>query len=242
MTIREMHYDFKQKLNKIDSQKYRNLLVPEIDWKLNEAQEVFVKVVAEPRLKNGFGFEINQRTIDDIRTIVINQSLDKKNCISATKFDEESYTVELPEDYWFHISSEVFGTKGNCKLVKLDTIVRQHDDRFKSSPFDNSSFEWREVNIRFFGNKIRIFTDKTFQVNYLCLDYIKKPLKLHNAQDAQGGSYRDLGTGLLLTGSQDCELPAHTHREIVDLAVLITTGDLQISDYQIKQNKLKLTN
>ncbi len=242
MTIREMHYDFKQKLNKIDSQKYRNLLVPEIDWKLNEAQEVFVKVVAEPRLKNGFGFEINQRTIDDIRTIVVNQSLDKKNCIPAIKFDEESYTVELPEDYWFHVSSEVFATKGNCKLVKLDTIVRQHDDRFKSSPFDNSSFEWREVNVRFFGNKIRVFTDKTFGINYLCLDYIKKPLKLHNAQDAQGGSYRDLGTGLVLTGSQDCELPAHTHREIVDLAVLITTGDLQISDYQIKQNKLKLTN
>jgi hypothetical protein len=39
MTAREMHYDFKQKLNKIDSQKHRNLKVPEIDWKLNEAQE-----------------------------------------------------------------------------------------------------------------------------------------------------------------------------------------------------------
>ena len=47
MNAREMHYDFKQKLNKIDSQKYRDLIVPEIDWKLNEAQEVFVKVIEE---------------------------------------------------------------------------------------------------------------------------------------------------------------------------------------------------
>ena len=61
MNAREMHYDFKQKLNKIDSQKYRNLLVPEIDWKLNEAQEVFVKIIAEPRLRSQLGFEINQR-------------------------------------------------------------------------------------------------------------------------------------------------------------------------------------
>ena len=52
------------KILKIDSQKYRNLIVPEIDWKLNEAQEAFVKIIAEPRLKSQLGFEINQRTID----------------------------------------------------------------------------------------------------------------------------------------------------------------------------------
>ena len=45
MLIEDMHYDFKQKINKIDSQKYRNLRIPEIDWKLNEAQEIFIKTV-----------------------------------------------------------------------------------------------------------------------------------------------------------------------------------------------------
>ena len=40
MNIREMHYDFKKKFNKIDSQKNRNLLVPEIDWSLNEAVNI----------------------------------------------------------------------------------------------------------------------------------------------------------------------------------------------------------
>ena len=242
MNIREMHYDFKQKLNKIDSQKYRNLLVPEIDWKLNEAQELFVKVIGEPRLKNGFGFEINQRSIEDLRTLVVNQSIEQGSCLTLAKYEKDSYVANLPEDYWFHISSEVYAEKNSCKNIKLDTVVRQHDDRFKTSPFDNSSFEWREVNIRFFGNSVRVFTDGTFTPSYICLDYIKKPVKVHNAQDAQGGTYRDLGTGLLLTGSQDCELPSHTHREIVDLAVLITTGDLQIEDYQTKLNKIKLTN
>ena len=38
MNISEMHYDFKKKLNKVDSEQNRNLLVPEIDWALNEAQ------------------------------------------------------------------------------------------------------------------------------------------------------------------------------------------------------------
>lgn len=241
MTIKEMHYDFKQKLNKIDSQNQRNLLVPEIDWKLNEAQEIFVKIIAEPRLKNGYGFEINQRTIDDIRTLVVNQSLENSTCQLAIKSDDESFIVELPEDYWFHVSSEVYATKGNCSLIRLDTIVRQHDDRFKNNPFDNSSFEWREANIRFFEDKIKIYTDKSFEVNYLCLDYIKKPVKIYNAESAKGGQYRDLGTGLMLTGTQDCELPEHTHREIVDLAVYITAGDLQMSDIQTKLNKINST-
>ena len=52
MNVRGMHYDVKQKLNKVDSQQYRNLRVPEIDWKLNEAYEIFVKSVAEPRINN----------------------------------------------------------------------------------------------------------------------------------------------------------------------------------------------
>ncbi len=32
MSIKRMHYDIKVKLNKVDSQQYRNLLIPEIQW------------------------------------------------------------------------------------------------------------------------------------------------------------------------------------------------------------------
>ena len=98
MTIEEMHYDFKQKLNKIDNQAYRNLRVPEIDWKLNEALDIFIKRVSEPRKKNGLGFERNQRTIDDIRTLVINQNTVTANCIPAVVYDNTSYVLVLPDD------------------------------------------------------------------------------------------------------------------------------------------------
>ncbi len=69
-TVRNMHYEFKRQLNKLDSQKYRNLLVPEIDWVLNQAMHVFIKAVAFPKSSEA-GFESSQRTIDSIRTIVI---------------------------------------------------------------------------------------------------------------------------------------------------------------------------
>lgn len=240
MTIRDMHYDFKQKLNKIDSQKYRNLKVPEIDWKLNEALEIFIKLVAEPRLRQSFGFEINQRTIDDIRPLVVNQSFVNGNCISTAQFDDVSSVVVLPDDYLHHISSNVIATKASCENKKIRTTVREHDDEYENDTFESSSFEWRVVNIRFIKEGIRIFTGGDFTVSHLCLDYIKKPVLIHNAQDYVGGTYTL--NGVALTGSQDCELPDSTHRTIVDIAVLITSGDLQFPDYNIKSEKLRLSN
>lgn len=45
-----------------------------------------------------------------------------------------------------------------------------------------------------------------------------------------------------MSGSVNCELPEHTHREIVDIAVLLVTGEIQIPDYQVKLTKLNFNN
>lgn len=235
MDVRSMHYDFKQKINKIDSQQYRNLRVPEIDWKLNEACEIFIKSIAEPRFKNQLGFETSQRTIDDIRSIVINSPA---SVISNGNSLEVDYT--LPLDYMFFVSAEVELSRQGCSNRTSRVIIRQHDDRFERSPFDKSSFEWKEVNARFVGNTLKMFTDTTFTIVNIKLNYIRKHAYIHNAQDFLPGATYNLPDGTALSGSQNCELPEHTHREIVDIAVLIATGEMQIPDYQIKQAKLKL--
>ena len=224
-----MHYDFKMKLNKIDSQQYRNLLIPEIDWVLNEAQELFVKMVAEPRLRNHLGFEVNQRSIDDIRTIVVNEE-----CLNVN-----DNVTALPQDYWHFLKGEVIMEKGKCEGVKGRFHVRQHDDEFENSPFDKSSFEWRAVNGIFYKDGVKFYTDGTFTIKQFCMSYLKKLKYIHNAEDFRNGEYK-LPSGVLLSGYQDCELPDHTHREIVDIAVLLISGQLQIPDYQIKLSKLNL--
>ena len=231
MSIKNMHYDLNIKINKIDSQQYKNLRVPEKDWILNEAYELFVKMVAEPRLKKHLGFEINQRAIDDIRALVIR--------------DECSAVVNniwtLPNDYWHYLDGYVTMTKGGCSNIRGEFKVKQHDDEFEQSPFDCSSFEWREVNGVFYDGGIKLFTDGTFTINNLCMHYIKKLAYIHNAEDFHGGTY-NLPSGTALAGHVDCELPDHTHREIVDIAVLLITGQLEIPSYKVKQNKLMLNN
>lgn len=226
MTIQDMHYDFKKKLNKVDSQQNRNLLIPEIDWSLNEALDLFIKMIAEPRIKSYLGFESNQRSIDDIRTLVV-----KDKCL-----DVINNNVSLPLDYQHLIKANVTISKNNCFNQKAKFILRQHDDEFELSPFDSSNFEWRTVNGTFNENGIQLFDDGTFKNEKLCINYIKKHPYIHNAQNFRNGNY-NLPSGIILTGIQNCILPDHTHREIVDIAVLIITGELQ-GDAQSKMLKL----
>lgn len=240
MTVQDMHYDFKSKLNKIDSQQYKNLKIPEIDRYLNEACGIFVKLVAQPRINNHLGFEVNQRSIDDIRTLVVEKPItsfliqpDEPGFVART------FKAALPEDYMFYVSSNAIISKEDCSDRKATIHIRQHDDKFEESPFDDSSFEWKEINGVFEGNYLRFYLN-SFTLKKINLTYIKKHAYIHYAQGFQPGGTYTLPSGVVLTGTQNCELPEHTHSEIVDIAVLIATDNLKIPDYQIKQAKLNL--
>lgn len=240
MTIREMHYDAKQKLNRLDSQKYRNIQVPELDWKINEAQEVFVKMIAEPRTVNGLGFETSQRTIDDIRTIVIDQK--PADYVVTTVYDDTSYIATLPSDYWFLVKPKIIATKGTCAGILLyDSAPAEHDDDNEYDSFNKSSFEWRCSNYRYNKEGLRVFTDGSYSIDKVGFEYIKRPLTVYNAADWEGGTYNALN-GVTYTGTQDCELPEGTHREVVDLAVLLIANDLNLPTYNLKMDKIKIVN
>lgn len=235
MSIKTMHYSFKRKLNKIDSQQYKGLLIPEIDMLLNEAYEIFVKMVASPRYRKLLGFEKSQRNIDDIRVLVKTET-DAGNCITPA-----NNIATLPDDYWYYLSSYVLMTKDNCQNVKGKVNIVQHDDEAELSPFNKSSFKWREVNAVFFENGVKFLNDSNeFSITSFCLSYLKKLTYMHNAEDYNDSGY-NLPDGTSLTGTQDCELPEETHEEIVDLAVLLAKGELEhVRSYQLKQAKLNL--
>lgn len=228
MNIKEMHYDFLFKFNKIDSQKNKNFLVPEIDWFLNEGLEIFIKNVAFPRNSNTYlGFESNQRSIDDIRTLVVNDF----------SLDVVDNFVKLPENYWHYLNSKVIFEKKECEeLFEGVVFIRQHDDNFEEDLLNKSSFEWRFVNALFVENSVKLFDDKTFTNKSLKLSYIKKHPYIHNAEEFSSDGYEMFGK--TLTGNFSCILPEQTHREIVDIAVLLASGQIGTPDYQIKQSKV----
>ena len=223
MTVQDMHYDLKKKLNKVDSQQYRNLLIPELDWALNEAMEIFIKLVAQPRYKTQMGFETAQRTIDDIRTIVVHES----------PLPVVSNFVVLPADYWHFLNATVSMTKGVCSSTGR-IFVRQHDDNFETSPFDKSSFEWKTINCVFTEDGMRLYTDGTFTIDNLKINYIRTPKRIAIS------NYNLLDGAAVV--KQDCELSSVYHNQIVDIAVALAAGNLQMPDVNYKIQKISFNN
>lgn len=255
MKVADMHYDFKKKLNKVDSQQHRNLLIPEIDWVLNEAQMLFINMIAQPRNHGVGGFEKSLRNTHDLQSLVRVKDLAKLGTLPQDQglLKEYYHWIVLPDDYLYFISAKAKTEKKGCKDRWATIYIRQHDDEFEKSPFDQSSFEWRTVNATFetltlddkpdkkrkYVNSLKLYTDGTFVVNSANITYLKEPRRIYFADGLSTKEYK-LPSGELLKGSSDCELPEHTHSAIVDLAVQITSGELGLPTYQIHSQKLKI--
>lgn len=236
MDIKSMHYDFKQKLNKIDSQQYRNLQVPEIDWILNEAISVFIDMVAKNRVPSTYrGFEHTLKNTDDIRTMVVTD-----HSSSFVNIGNGEYDVTLPTDYLYFENGSV-SMKGYCGIKKGRIFIEEHETDFLKSPYEDASFEWGEVPGVLTRNILRLYSQNKFTIEEVKISYIRRHTWVHNAMDFVGGTYTLLD-GTVLTGVQSCELPEQTHREIVDLAVYIASNNIQTTDIQNKISKLSLNN
>lgn len=245
MNVQEMHYDFKIKFNKLDSNDYRDFQIPEIDWLLNEAQELFLKQRYGINNTSQKGFEGNQKRIDDLRNLVMkNISLPGTQVIS----DPVSYEATLPSDYIFAIRVQAIANNATCGDKTLICKPTQHDDLSNCllDPNYKPSYEWGEMPIVYGtlsantadANRIFGYTDGSFSVVSFTLDYLREPKRIAFPSGVPGGQYIYPDGVTTVTTDQDCELPEHAHREIVDIAVLISAGDINHPGYQVKMAKI----
>ena len=122
MTVEEMHYEFKLKLNKVDSLDYQNFFVPEIDWYLNEAMKMFIKQrygLANPKRQ---GFEVTQKRIDDLRNLVV-AGANQLAALSPVTDLKPFYTANLPTDYMFLVRVNADATKEGCESKIIGGIA-----------------------------------------------------------------------------------------------------------------------
>ena len=267
MTVQEMHYELKLKLNKIDTQDYSNLLIPEVDWYLNEAQTVFIKQRYGTTNIKREGFEESQKRIDDLKTLVVKEdpaiptaTTIPANVVSTTT-DVGTYKADLSAlayDYMFLLRITCQGTKTSCQsgTKRLWGIQVQHDDldTVLYDPFYKPSFEWEEVPLVFGENpndptsdrqgSIYLYSDGTFSINSVFVEYLRHPLRISYANGVVDSSGAIIGynyaDGTPAAGVQNCELPEHTHKELVDLAVAIVSGDIDHPNYNLKAIKTSI--
>ena len=247
-SIKEMHYQFKLKLEKVDSATNINYIVPEIDWRLKRAEAKFVKErVSQSNPFSKGTYEFNNKVIDDLKTLFTSVDI-----ADITSLDNNNY-VDLPSDYYYYIDCKATCTKGDITKV-IPCQVRNNTEEIMV--FNSTSFEWEELNVIFLNKQLVFITDGTFNITSITLKYVKVPVLLHNAETHYGtvsvlGStiityyrlynrvprgllipianvvtttlytihgYKSLN-GLTLFGYVDSELSENTFEDIVDIAV-----------------------
>lgn len=238
MTIIEQHYDFDLKIDKVASFAKENFNVAEKDWLLNEAQDVFVKQRMTGHNPHGTGFEFNQKRIDDLSTIHIKFPEQPGITPSLVSGVYEVTLSSLVHPYLKFTRGQVDVVQDNCPNKKVSLREMQNDDLNDSldDPYAQSSlkdgvlFNFGKSSLTTAQSSIYLYPgDLTLGDVYI--EYLKQPRQMFYG----GYDYID-GTP---TTQVDCELPEHTHIEIVDIAVAIAAGIIEHPTYvQLKQQKV----
>lgn len=219
MNIQEMQYEFGIQMNQFNVP--LELTSDDIQYWLNKAQIDLVKERYNGTNRQGRGFEQSQERIDDLRVLV------ERNIEIDTTYKEDSGTTDFeadqivfPNDYMFLISQkskviynypEIDWTKnaqgkreGNGTLKVVHNRVSQSDDIYNllSDPFNKPKPSSPIAVIA--DENIYVFTDKTFIVDRVLIDYLRLPKEMSIKKGTPDG---------------DCELPSHLHKDIIQRAV-----------------------
>lgn len=220
MTAREMQIafeievGFKDPINKIST-------IELFHW-LNRAIEKFVKTRYSGINFKRESFEQTQKRIDDLRTII------KEVSISTTTGTNKpnSYIATIPSDYLFTIGEEadIAYTKNSQLVTSREGLTEITTNRYREE-IDNNFSEfrldsnWARPLRLFYGNYVELISDGQYSVPKYYLRYISKP------------------TAIALP-STNCNLPEHTHMEIVKIAVSMYLENIKDPRYQTILNEI----
>ena len=245
MTVKELHYDFNVKLDKVDSLQNVNFLPAEIDWILNEAISLITKQKFGTNNSKRTGFEGNEKRIQDLKTLHIKCPTVVQPAIIPASVNDGRYEVKLSDlefDFLFLTRGTAKATKTGCgsKILGLKEVQNDDLNDILDDPFWKPSFEWKVVPVNFGRTdtlaedkgSLYLYTNEDFTIDEVYLEYIKVPNKISI------GGYPDINTGVVKP-VVECDLPQEIHNEIVDIAVLECARIISDPNFlQIKQSKL----
>jgi len=231
MDIETMHVGVKLKLDKTSALELPSFEPEEIDFWLNEAIKKFGRTRYSGVNAKGTSFEQTQKRIDDLRTLVkvYSDTSSVTGSIDATN----GYTFQLPvfgsgvgdADYWFTLAEEV-----NIIVDAVETrvgITESTMDEYRAKvddPFSEHILHYATAKpLRLFhGDSVELISDGNYTVDDYHLTYLKVPATVDNVPE----------------GTTDCDLPEHTHEEIVNMAVSMMLENIEQPRYKTHMNEL----
>lgn len=202
MNIKSMHIGVKLGVDRVAENKTDGLLPQEIDFYLNEAIELYIKQQYS-FIKDETKSMESQYALENLRTLITTVPLNPNGTVD---YLINNRITTLPEDYKYYISARVKTdtyknlTLRSSKAIKLYTVTESNSPLF------------REYPIIIEGNKLIVIAPETDPLSIdttVSLTYIKEANEVS------------------LPEKVNCNLPTHTHKEIVRLAVGQILTDLR---------------
>lgn len=212
MTIQEMHTELELRLQKIGTYAVDNFLQEEYDAYLNDAQMRWIKskFSAFSNMKQR-GFEEVVKRLDDLRILH-----EPETTIESPIIMNGLYSFSLPADYLFFDAARLDSYSNPCGAASTSSSVTNGKVRvvetqawadMRRNPYAKSKANSALAMI--WGNGLVVDNDSSFIPKTLYLSYLRKAITM---------SY---------SGNVSCELPIHTHTEIVDIAVNLMIENIE---------------
>lgn len=222
MTISEMHTAFRLELDKINSLQYPDFTTNEIDYWLNRAIREFVKTRYSGTNPKRDSFEQTQKRIDDLKTLVREVTVPctavgaikpngfvLTNGFSNANFGSATYWLSLGEEVELVIPI-IGAVREGVTEITSDEYTYELDN-----PYSTYRLHYNRAKpLRlFYNNTIEFITDSNYNVTNAYIRYIKAPVTV-------------------VYSSTSCDLPDHTHDEIVSLSVRLALENIEQPRYQ----------
>ena len=232
MTEREMLIEFERRVQISDpnTELAGKLSSDAIFTFLNAGKDKFVKTRYSGLNIKGTGFEVTQKRIDDLRSLVT--IADFSSIVDNT--------ITLPTDYMFTLGETAGITSSSPCWPKVLTVpvvkytdvlegtIESIDEMLQNSLSAHRLRLNRAKPIRLYqGNTIKLYTDGNYTISNYKLTYLRHPNKLGDPTK---------------TNVEYTDLPKHTHSEIVNLALqhyMATKGSQQIQVFANEVNTME---
>ncbi len=217
MTVKELHYDFKLKTDKVDTLTKEDFNAAEVDWLLNEAQELLLRRRMGQNNAKVQGFEGIQKRIDDLKTLHVKFPV---QIGLVPTLDQGVYEIDLTNlthTYYFltrgyaDVKDGVCTTTAEVKLTQNDDLSEVLKDPFNKPDDFNIPGNFGQASIGANKEGSLYLYPGTNTVEKVYLEYIRKPRKISL------GTYTYIDNTVLIP--QTSELPEHIHPELVTQAV-----------------------
>lgn len=226
MNITQMHLAFRLQVDKSGNLELPSFEPEEIDFWLNTAISRFVKTRFTGSDKN-LSFEEHLKRTEDLKTLVVEETINP----TGGTIKPNSFIADLSglTTKWFILGEEVeivftkLGTSGSS--YKRQGVTKCTVDTYRTNiddPYSEHILHYEEAKpLRLvYQNTIELITDGNYTISHYYIRYLRRPIAVS------------------LTGNTSCDLPEHTHDEIIALATSMVLENIEQPRYQSQLNEL----